>query len=117
MIDPIELVVSILSDEMEVPVNTERPPDRPLRFVQVFLGGDQSDEFFLAPRIDLLCWGATDKEAHGIARSAVDALQMASLDHPYLSSVRLESMGRDEWTKTGQARYLAEVDLFINRDE
>ena len=115
--DPTELVVGILSDALAVPVSTDIPADRPDRLVLVDLTGDQSDEFLLMPRYALTCWGATDKDAHGIAMSAVDALRDASLDHPYLSAVQLETMSREEWSRNGQSRYVAEVDLVINTDE
>jgi len=115
--DPVQLVVELLSAEMEVPVTTERKPDRPVRMVLVSQSADASDEFLLQPRMELTCWGTTDRDARGIATSAVDVLRDAALDHPYLSAVRLETMARDEWTRTGQARYVAEVDLIINTDE
>lgn len=117
MVDPIELVVGILSDAMAVPVSTEAPADRPDRLVQVTLVADDGDELILHPRVELLCWGDSDRDAHRMARAAVDALRDAALDHDYLSAASLATMARDEWSRTGQARYLAEVDLIINTDE
>lgn len=115
--DATELVVSILAEALDVPVSTEVPATRPDRLVTVDLSGDQSDEFVLRPRYALTCWGASDKDAHGIALSAVQALQEAALDHPHLFAAQLETMSREEWSRTGQSRYLCEVDLTINTDE
>ena len=115
--DCIELAVGILADALEVPVSTEHPRERPQTFVLVALVGDYSDEFLLRPRIGITVWGETDRAAHTLAMSCVDALRDASLDHPYLSAAQLETMSREEWTRTGQARYLVEMDLVINTDE
>lgn len=115
--DPTELVVGILSDALAVPVSTDIPAERPDRLVLVDLTGDQSDELILRPRYALTCWGVSDKDAHGIAMSAVDALRDSAWDHPYLSAVQLETMSREEWSRNGQSRYVAEVDLVINTDE
>ena len=114
MIDPIALVVGILKAALDVPVSTEIPTDRATRLVTVALDGDESDEFVLRPRVILTCWGATDKDAQRIAVTAIDILREESLDHPYLSSADLETMSRDLWTKTGQSRYLVEMNLTIN---
>ena len=115
--DCIKLTVDILTDAIEAPVSTEAPADRPTTLVLVQLAGDYSDEFVLRPRIALTVWGETDRDAHVLAMSCVDALRDASLDHPYLSAAQLESMSREEWTRTGQARYLAEINLVVNTDE
>ena len=115
--DAIELVVGILKDALNVPVSTEIPQERHQRFVMVALDGDQSTPFLLMPRIALTCWGETDRDAHGIALSAFEALRDASLDHPYLSAADLETMSREEWSRTGQSRYLALINLTINTDE
>lgn len=115
--DGVELAVSILKDSLGVPVGTEVPRDRPKRFVLVDLDGDESSPFVLRPRIALTCWGATDKDARGIALSALDTLQEASEDHPYLSDASLETMSREEWSRSGQGRYLALINLTINVDE
>ena len=114
--DPTTLVVGILSDALDVDVSTDVPEDRPVRFVAVDLAGDQSDEYLLRPRYALTCWGSSDKDAHSIAVSCVDALREAAMDHEYLSAAQMESMARDGWGRTGQARYLLEVDLTINID-
>lgn len=113
----IELAVSILKESLDVPVGTEIPRDRPRRFVMVDLEGDQSTPYLLRPRIALTCWGATDKDARGIALSALEALQEAAEYHPYLFDVSLETMSREEWSRNGQGRYLALIDLTINTDE
>ena len=113
------LVIDILSQALTVPILTDLPRDErwPSRCVMVDLAGDQSDGFILRPQYDLTCWGNSDRDAHGIALSAVQALQEAALDHPYLSACQLESMSREEWSRNGQGRYLAIVDLVINTDE
>lgn len=118
MTDATLIVVGILSEALDIQVSTDMPPkDRTSRYVLVDLSGDQSDEFILRPRYALTCWGRSDKDAHGIALAALDALQRASEEHPYLSSCELETMSRDEWSRNGQSRYLVEVNLTINTDE
>lgn len=117
MIDPTALVVAILADELDVPVSTDIPETRPNRAVLVELSGDESDMFIMRPRYALTCWGETDRDAKSIAVSAVHALSDAALDHPYLSHVALETMSREEWSRNGHARYMAEVALTINTDE
>lgn len=115
--DCIGLVQGILADALDVQVSTEVPADRPGRLVVIDLEGDASDAFLLRPRIALTCWGTTDRDAHGLALSAVQALQEASETHPYLSSADMETISREEWSRTGQGRYLAIVELTINTDE
>lgn len=119
--DATDLVVDILSEALTVPVSSDMRRERdhvlPTRYVLVSKSGDQSDEYLLRPRYALTCWGTSDKDAHGIALSAVQALQEAALDHPYLFAAQLETMSREEWSRTGQSRYLCEVDLTINTDE
>ena len=110
MPDPIELAVTILSQAPDAEVSTARPR----RYVMVALDGDMSTELLLMPRLSLTCWGASDRDAHGLATSAWEALSRAAEDHDLLSSCQLESMSRDEWSRTGQSRYLAVVDLTIN---
>jgi hypothetical protein len=116
MLDATPIVLEILRDALTVDVTTDIPKDRPPRLVLVDLTGDQSDEFILRPRYALTCWGSSDKDAHGIAISAVEALQEAALDHPLLSSCDLETMSREEWSRNGQSRYMAEVTLIINNE-
>ena len=117
MQDATIIVLDVLREALTVEVTTDVPEDRPNRLVLVDLTGDQSDGFFLRPRYALTCWGESDHDAHGIALSAVQALQEAALDHPYLSSCDLETMSREEWSRNGQSRYMAEVTLIINTDE
>lgn len=112
--DPIELVVDLLKDGVNAPVFTEMPTDRPTACVQVSQGGDRSTELLLQPRINLLVWGESDVAARTLAVACVDCLRDAALDHELLSSAQLESMSRDEWTRTGHARYFVELDLVIN---
>lgn len=120
--DTTAAVVEILSDALAVPVSTEMPREQRTpkamleRYVLVDLSGDQSTPFLLMPRYTLTCWGSSDKDAHGIAMSAVDALREAAQDHPYLSACLLETMSREEWSRSGQARYYVEVDLTFNTD-
>lgn len=115
--DGVALAVEILKESLDVPVGTDMPRDRPQRFVLVDLEGDDSTPFLLSPRLALTCWGNNDRDAHSIALSAVEALQDAAEDHPYLFDVELETMSRDEWTRNGHGRYLAAVNLTINIDE
>lgn len=115
--DGVELAVSLLKESLEVKVGTEVPRNRPQRFIMVDLDGDESTPYVLRPRIALTCWGASDKDARGIALSALDALQEASEDHPYLSDAALDTMSREEWSRNGQGRYLALINLTINTDE
>lgn len=115
--DTTKLVVDILSEALSVPVSTDMPTDRAERLVLVDLSGDQSTPYLLMPRYDLTCWGLSDMDAKGIAVSAVDALRNASFEHPYLSACQLETLSREEWSRNGQGRYLAVVDLVINIDE
>lgn len=112
--DTTPLVVGILTDVLDVPVTTDMPKNRPERLVLVDLTGDQSTPYVLHPRYSLTCWGTSDRDAHGIALAAVQALWEAAEDHPYLSSCDLETMSRDEWSANGQSRYLVEVTLTVN---
>lgn len=115
--DCIALVVGILADALDVPVSTEVPADRPSRLVTVALDGMQGDGYLLLSQVGLTCWGMSDMDAHGMALASVEALRTAAETHPYLSAVQLETMSRDTWTATGQARYFAELTLVINTDE
>lgn len=112
--DDIALVVGVLADAMDVPVSTEIPPERPERLITVALTADISDELIHRPTMALTVWGTSDKDAHGLAVSAVHALATAAQTHPLLSSAQLQTMSRDEWTRDGQARYVAEVEMVIN---
>lgn len=114
--DTTPIVVGILSDALSVPVSTEMPPDRPSQYVLVDLAGDQSTPFVLRPRYALTCWGTSDMDAKGIALSAVQALQEAAEDHDLFSSAQLETMSREEWSRDGQSRYVAMVDIVINTE-
>lgn len=114
MTDDTALVVGILADALDVPVSTEVPQQRPQRFVMVSLTGDTSTQFIHSVRYGLTVWGTTDADAHGLAMSAWHALADAAQDHELLSAVGLDSMSRDEWTATGAARYLVQLDLIIN---
>ena len=114
--DTTELVIGILTDALTVPASTDMPADGPKRAVLVDLSGDQSTPFLLMPRYALTCWGDSDRDAKGIALSAVQALQEAAETHPYLSACQLETMSREEWSRNGQGRYVAEVQLVINTE-
>lgn len=117
--DPNELTVQLLRDALDgVKVSTEMPADRPSAdYVGVYRNGGYEDPFLLQPRYDLVCWSDSDKHAYSLAMSAVEALWAAAAEHPYLSACQLETLSRDEWSKTGQARYVATVSLVINTDE
>lgn len=115
--DVVKLAKDILEAALVAPVSTEVPSDRPDRMVNISLDSMQSDGFLLTPRLMLICWGASDRDAFGLAMSAVDALREAALDHDYLSAVDLESVAREEWSRTGQSRYMALVTLYVNTDE
>lgn len=115
--DDIKLVVGILKDAtslLGVPISTEIPPTRPKRYIAVALIGDMSDPLIHRVKFLLTVWGESDLDAHGLAVSAWHALTDAAQDHDTLSHVSLESMSRDEWTATGQARYIVQLDLTIN---
>lgn len=116
--DPIEMAVGILAEAFgDVPVSTEVPFDRPERLVVVVMEGGASDGYLATPYLGITCWGSDDHDARSMAAYAADALREASLDHPLLSAAQLESLARDEWTATGQARYYARVRLTVNLDE
>lgn len=117
--DPNALVVSLLDDALDgAVVTTEVPTDRPgTAYVCVYRNGGYEDPFLMQPRYDLVCWNDSDKHAYDLAMSCVSALWDAAQTHPYLSACQLETLARDEWSKTGQARYVATVTLVINTDE
>lgn len=115
-VDTTKLVLDVLREALDVPVKTDMPTDRPDRLVLVDLSGDNSTPFLLMPRYDLTCWGRSDADAKGIALSAVEALQEAAEDHEYLSACQLETLSREEWSRNGQSRYLAIIDLVINTE-
>lgn len=115
MPDDIALVVDVLSAALPaVPVSTEVPQNRPQRLIMVALAGDSSTEFVRRPTISLTVWGMSDADAHGLALSAWHAVSEACLEHDLLSYCELETMSRDEWTSTGQSRYLVQLNLTIN---
>lgn len=126
MTNPIDIVHEILATALSVPVTTPAleaiptmgsiPQDRPSRLVLVDLDGDASSEFLQRPRLALTCWGTTNREAHEIALSAVDALREAAMDHDLLSAVELESISSEQWSRTGQGRYLVLLTAYINTD-
>ena len=114
--DTTALVIGILNDALDVPVQTDIPLQRPSRLVMVMQEGDASDMFLLRPTYSITCWGMSDVDARGIAISCVHALAEASETDEYLSSVEMMGLVRDEWTGTGQARYVLTVTLVINTD-
>lgn len=118
--DPVHMTVNILQDAFgEVPVSTEVPwgRDRPERLVVVSMEGGAPGEFLLTPLMGITCWGQSDHDAMTMATYAIDSLRTAAETDPYLSAVDVESLQRDEWTATGQARYYATARLYINTDE
>lgn len=117
MIDTTAYVVGVLSNALNVDVKTDIPLERPKRLVMVSQEGDESDMFLLRPIYALTCWGMTDVDARGIALSALHALTEDAFDSKWLSAVDLDGMVRDEWTGTGQARYVMTLSLTFNYDE
>lgn len=117
MIDTTEIVVGILSDALDVPVSTDVPMNRPDRLVMVALESSEDDAFLLRPTYSLTCWGASDMDAKGIAMSALHALAGAAADHDWLSNVEMDNLTRDEWSGTGQARYVLTARTVFNTDE
>lgn len=117
MVDPIAEVVAILTaDFPQVHVSTDMPMERPERAIMVALDGDASTPYLLLPRIGLTVWGTSDMDAKGLAFAAVDSLRDASLTHDWLSAVQLETVSRDEWSRNGQSRYFAALQLTFNTD-
>lgn len=124
MVDPIQLTVEVVADALQtVPVSTEvpftaaHPSEQPQRYVVVTLEGLQDDGFIALANVSLTVWGLSDRDAFGMATAAADALREEALTHPYLSAAQLETLTRDEWTATGQARYFARMQLTINTNE
>lgn len=116
--NPVSMTVGILSDAFDgVRVSTEVPTNRPERLVVVTLEGATGDEFLMVASVGITCWGRDDRDAFGMANHAWESLRDASLDHPWLSATELDSIARDEWTSTGQARYYTRAVLYINTDE
>lgn len=116
--DTTATVVGILSDALDCPVSTDIPMRRPSRLVMVALTGDDgSDEFIFRPIYSITCWGLSDPDAMGIAMSALHALASAAETHPWLSAASMDNLARDEWSGTGQARYVLTVRTVFNTDE
>lgn len=117
MIDATEITVGILADALDVPVSTDIPMTRPDRLVMVSLESSEGDQFLLRPTYALTCWGMSDIDAKGIAMSALHALTDAAETHEWLSSAQMQNLARDEWSGTGQARYVLTVRMVFNTDE
>lgn len=116
--DTTAIVIDILADELDCPVSTDIPMERPKRLAMVSLDGDgNSDRFILRPIYSVTCWGESDMDAKGIALSALHALSDASETDKWLSAVILDRLARDEWNKNGQARYVLTVHTIFNTDE
>ena len=113
-IDSVALVVDILSRSLTVPVSTEIPQKRPQRLVLVEREGGRCDTFYDRPRIGLLCWGASDAEAQGIAIDAAHALAEAATTDRNLSSSSVETMSRDGWAQGNGARYRVVLEMTVN---
>ena len=116
--DATALAVDVLSAAMPdgVRVSSEIPPERPDRMVMVSRLGGSETEFLDLPRMQLVCWGRTDAEASSIATTAVHALADAAKTHELLSDSTLDVLSRDEWAGDGTARYVATVNLTINKE-
>lgn len=117
MLDTTAYVVAALKDALDVEVSTEIPQDRPRRLIMVAQVMDESDEFLLRPFYELTCWGQSDRDARNIALSALHALADDAKTSDWLSSIEMGGLLRDEWTKTGQARYVMSLSLVFNTDE
>ena len=119
MTDPTAIVVSVLSEALPgTTVSTEVPQARPARAVMESRTGSwrASTDFVDRPTFDLVCWGESDEDASALALSACHALSDAAEGHPLLSACEVESIGRDEYARTGAARYRAIVNLTVNSD-
>lgn len=121
MVDVTELTMGILSDALPtVSVTTQFPADSLSSmgsgtYVVVSQTSDESDDFVLVPTMQMLCCAETDATAAALARSCVEALQDAALDHPLLSAVQMVDLGRDSYTSRG-GRHRAIVRLYVNID-
>lgn len=112
--DDIALVVGILTDALSVPVSTEIPPTRPERLLHVNYQTRDSDALLHRGTAYLTAWGSSDSDAQGLAETAAYALSDAAQTHDLLSAAYLQRIDRDTWSRDGQARCTAEVELTIN---
>lgn len=120
--DPTALCVSILGKGLErVEVSSEMPPDdmpsRPAEaHVQVSQTGGDDSAFLARPIMTLECRAPSDALASALATDCIELLREAAEDDDHLSAVETLSKSRDQWARTGAARYEAQVRLTINKD-
>lgn len=116
--DAVQIVVDILNESLtNAAVCTEIPPEPPKKAtVMVSQTGGEIGEFIDRPIMTLLCWGGSDKEAYSFSTTVFHSLAEVADIHPLLSAVELVTMSRDEWSATGQSRYMLEVRLTINKE-
>lgn len=116
--DAVQIVVNILNESLTgAIVCTEIPPEPPKKAtVMVSQTGGEMGEFIDRPIMTLLCWGGSDKEAYSFSTAVFHSLAEASNVHPFLSAAELVTMSRDEWSATGQSRYMLEIKLTINKE-
>lgn len=115
--DPTEICIAALKKRLPegVRVSSEMPAERPDRIVVVSRVGGTATQFLDKPRMELLCWDASDQDASALAQEAIWAIADEAQVHPLLSSSTLETLARDTWTQTGAARYRAVLNLTINK--
>lgn len=117
MIDETQLCIDILKSALtDVEVSSELPFEHPCgSYVQVSrTGGDESEEL-ATPIMTFICWGKSDVQAKALAADCVHAMADQAKIDPLLSDSRLITMSRDEWTATGQSRYMVQLKLTINK--
>lgn len=118
MADANEIVRQILVKGLnKVKVSTDLPPGKCRSpYVMVSRTGGADEDFVDRPIMTIMCWASSDKKAYSLAISCRDALNEAAEDHPLLTSVETISLSRDEWTTTGNARYMLEMQMTINKE-
>lgn len=117
MIDETQLCIDVLNQALsDVEVSSELPPEHPRgSYVQVSRTGGDENEWLTMPIMTLICWGKSDVQAKALATDCVHAMAEQAKIDPLLSDSRLITMGRDEWTATGQSRYMVQLKLTINK--
>lgn len=115
--DPTQLCIELIAGALDgVVVTSQMPAERPDgAYVQVSRTGGPESDFLDEPIMTLVCWDASDYGASSLATECVHILSDAAKDHDLLSSSELITMSRDEWGATGQSRYMAQVQLTINK--
>lgn len=116
MADAAKICLDILERSLPgIPVTSELPFERPEPpMIQISRTGGEEAEFLSKPVMQMLCWGGDDPGAQALCMDAVHALKEAAEGDDALSAVDCQSMSRDEWAPTGEARYRAQLKLVIN---